>query len=185
MVTALATTWGWWSAFRPPWPYQWCSSWCSVATHSPHPAEALRHQTGNVAGLLSCNVLSGPPSSGEWDHSHRTGREKRHQEGWKVGFPDLDRTSRWELWNHGAGSVCRDASGRNKPQEHQSLNTFLCDERTHTHIHTQLAKCRKCKKKHSWGTKWTAAKQCKQLQRRRMWRVKKDEWILKKEGREV
>lgn len=63
VVKVLETTWGWWSASQPQRPYQECPSWCPAATRSPHLKDALKHQTGNAVGLLSCNVPSEPPSS--------------------------------------------------------------------------------------------------------------------------
>lgn len=131
VVKTFVMTWGWWCASGPPWPCQWCSSWYPVATHSPHPTEAPKHQTGNAACLLSCNVPSGPLSSAEWDRSHHVGREKRHQGWWlKAGCLGLDQSRKKGLWSHRAGSVCTGASGRSTPQEHQSLNTFLWDGKT-------------------------------------------------------
>lgn len=117
VVTALVTTWFWWCASGPQWPCQRCSSWCPVATHSPHQTEALKHPTGNAAGLLSCNVPSGPRSFAEWGHRHHIERQKRHQERSEGGYLGVDRR-KWELCSHGAGSVCTEASGRSTPQEH-------------------------------------------------------------------
>lgn len=108
--------------------------------------EALKHQTVNAAGLLSCNVPSEPRPSAGGAQSRHVGRENRCGERWRAAYSDLDMKKEWELGSHGGGSACTDASGQSMSGAHQSLSAFRWE--THTTVHLVV---------YCWDVHWIVA----------------------------